>query len=132
MAYVGSVQVGILDDEHEECVNAYNELLRTRSLAAVDNLHAILQKHFQHEEDLLEIHLYAELPSAFGGFSADASARSSHFADHARMLTYLSDARTRGWSEVPLSFIKEVMLDFERHASTYDNNYAERLSSVLG
>lgn len=132
MVPVESVKVSALDQEHQECVEAYNELITTKTLSAVGHLRATLQRHFEHEEGLLDTHLYAGLPAPTAGFSSDGNARSSHFADHARMLAALSAALDSGWSEVPPSFINKIMLDFERHARMYDNNYADRLSSALG
>ena len=46
------------------------------------------QQHFAHEEELLDEHLYSDIKNngGGGGFSADGSARTSHFEDHKRLI----------------------------------------------
>ena len=68
-----------------------------------------------------------------GGFSADASMRKTHFADHARMLNELrtqAAAAQGSGARVPSSFVDRVLRDFEKHANQYDS-YGERLEAAL-
>jgi len=113
-----------MDEEHEECVAAFNSLLSTQRRSALQELHAVLKDHFAHEEQLLDKHLYAG--KQHGGFSAEASARKSHFGDHHRMLHQIEEQLRGGSEAVPAAFIQKVVNEFENHAHMYDMQYAGR------
>lgn len=49
-----SVGVDTMDDEHKECTDSFNKLLKNPTPANMKHLHQILQTHFQHEEELLQ------------------------------------------------------------------------------
>lgn len=129
----------VLDDEHEECEAA---LCALQASPTAENVKAVLEvysAHFAHEEALLDEHMWPAAASgkSVGAFDADANARTSHFADHERMLSKiraeLMDAVLSGGSkEVQPAFVNEVLRDFEQHANKYDMMYAERLSAALG
>lgn len=133
---IDSVGVAQLDAEHERCVLALSVLNSCPSREAIEAVIEAYRAHFANEEALLDTHLYAGAVEAHatGGFSADASARRSHFADHARMLSELQQAAqglTSEESRVPASFVDDTLRSFERHANTYDAAYAERLAARL-
>ena len=138
---VASVKVDVLDEEHRECesrlaaldalvVNGCDDQMKIETA-----LRAVLssyETHFAHEERMLDTHLYADVvaSNASGGFSADKGARTSHFADHKMMISnvqkLLADVST-----VDAASVLHIRRDFERHATQYDGQYADRLSSAL-
>lgn len=147
--FIQSVKVDALDEQHVECETALLQLTEDPTTA---NLKAVLKVygvHFTTEEGLLDAHLYQGVTggSSDGGFNADASARRSHWADHARMIGQIqtqvaeleADAMMEGadlWDPevkvaVPATFVNRVLRDFENHANVYDAAYAERLSAAL-
>jgi len=144
---VESVQVKEMDDEHAECAAALEALLKKRdefSLRAVLNE---FEEHFAHEEALLDRYLYKDIISMqkgmdnqlqAGGFSADASSRRSHHADHARMVQIIRQQLDRPkespfWEEnlVPQEFAQQIVADFETHALRYDGMYATRMAAAI-
>jgi len=135
-----SVLVADLDDEHDRCVAALTALTSRRDDAALQTLIDEYTGHFAHEEALLDEHLYAAVVSGGPsvGFSADASARASHRQDHVRLLSELrhllddhsSASRAPDGTLLP-AHIDPILRGFERHADTYDTNYAERLAASL-
>jgi hemerythrin len=139
LANIISVNVGVLDDEHELCANALARLSNDLNVDAVKNLFNIYTQHFTHEEELLDEHLYKSIANKRNksptGFSADANVRKSHYTDHARLLKCLKTEITRLESmkggQCSISFVNKVLRDFENHANLYDDAYAESLSSVL-
>jgi len=142
LAAIASVGVADLDKEHEECAAALKRLADEKSVAALDEVILCYETHFRHEEELLDAHLYSELAEAADpGFSADAGARKSHWADHARLLAELRKARTQALKAntsdtscrgaVPPGEVNCALRNFESHAARYDNSYAPRLSAKL-
>lgn len=63
-----SVGVDAMDDEHQECTNAFNIVLRAPTPSNMKQLYQILQSHFQHEEKLLQ-----QYSSGGGNTSANAA-----------------------------------------------------------
>lgn len=55
---ISSVQVDVLDAEHEQCAEALTQLKNTPTRDALFRVRKCYQKHFEHEESLLEEHLY--------------------------------------------------------------------------
>ena len=138
---VASVKVDVLDEEHQECESrlaALDSLVAeghdncTKVEAAIRAVISAYETHFANEEDMLDKHLYADVVTRNGvsGFSADLGARTSHFADHKTMI---SDVRKllQNVSAVDVSAVLRIRRDFERHATQYDGQYADRLSSAL-
>lgn len=131
LAEIHSVHVAELDEEHEECAAALGEFARAPTRSAILGVLAAYVKHFQHEEEMLDKYLYANVSSE-EGFSAAASARRSHFADHERMIEELrAQVRTVGDGTAPAAFVDRVLRSFEQHANVYDANYSEPLSAQL-
>lgn len=136
---IGSVMVAELDEEHEQCAAALNQLALSRDAASLHAVHEAYKAHFANEERLLDLHLYAEAASMEGsgacGFSADAGARKSHFSEHKRMLDQvahgLSETKQRKDGAVPAALVQLLLRNFEDHASKYDINYAKPLSSSI-
>ena len=122
-----------MDDEHEECVGALNHLAAARDVSSLQVVLEVLTEHFGHEETLLDQHVYTD-GGEHGGFSAAASARKTHYNDHARMLQScqeeLEQAKGRGGS-VSSSFVKQLLEHFATHADAYDGAYAEELHAAL-
>lgn len=135
MSSVPSVQVGEMDAEHASCEDAMRQLCSKQTAAALEAVLEEFEEHFAHEEQMLDQYLYAgEKENSSGGFSVDASARKSHFADHARMLATIRAelGKARGPNcLVPGDFVRKVVSDFEAHATKYDANYAERMAQQL-
>jgi hypothetical protein len=95
---VASVLNAELDRQHEECAAALEELASQRSTCALDAALRAIRRHFEYEERLLDQHLYHDLckeggggGDGFNGFSADASMRTSHFADHTRIISTMEE-----------------------------------------
>jgi len=76
-----SVGIDSMDDEHEECTNSFNRLLKDPCIENLEEIHLILQSHFKHEEDLIEQH------SSSSSTSSTFSALTSHRMDHERILS---------------------------------------------
>mmetsp|Transcript_4165 Transcript_4165/g.8104 ORF Transcript_4165/g.8104 Transcript_4165/m.8104 type:complete len:284 (-) Transcript_4165:147-998(-) len=133
---VASVKVAVLDEEHERCEAALARLAELRSVAALRELLAVYEEHFAHEEALLDQYLYANVKQA-SGFSADNGARTSHFSDHQSMLAGLRQMLTdrsdlfEQLASISAADVHRIALDFERHATAYDGNYADRLSASM-
>lgn len=126
-----------MDDEHRECVAALNHLAAARSVSALQVVLDVLTEHFGHEEMLLDQHVYADA-GEHGGFSAAASARKTHYNDHARILQSCqqelerAQGRGRGGSvRVRSSFVKQLHQKFATHADAYDGAYAEELHAAV-
>ena len=129
------MKVAELDDEHEICSAALDELARAPTRLALERVIKAYEGHFAHEESLLDTHLYAEAASgkASNGFSAEASKRKTHYADHTRMLKELNTMVESLPSEsaaVPSSFCDKVLRDFENHANKFDM-YGDELAAKL-
>lgn len=135
-----SVKVAEMDEEHERCADAMEVLVRDRTAASLQRVLREFETHFRHEEELLDQHLYSEIlgGGSVGGFSADTSARKSHFADHTRILAdikhecercnSLADADGAVVSE---AFATQVVAEFEKHADHYDGHYADRMAESI-
>lgn len=144
---VKSVKVDILDNEHHECEtqlallesavtsdsygNGTDEKRHNDIAESLASLLAVYEAHFRHEEKLLDEHLYADVANKkVHGFSADKNARTSHFADHKRMLSTVRELLDNV-SLVNANAVLNLKREFERHANTYDGGYADRLSAAL-
>jgi len=95
---VASVLNAELDRQHDECAAALEELATQRSTGALDAALSTIRRHFEYEEELLDRHLYPDLASGgaadggmCGGFNADANMRTSHFADHSRIISAMEE-----------------------------------------
>jgi len=128
---VPSVKVAVLDEEHAECEAALALLAERQDAEALRTLLSAYEKHFAHEEALLDEHLYAKETVGTGGFSADKGARASHFGDHDKMLSAIRKMLSDSSDTIPAAEVKSLALDFERHATAYDGSYADRLSAAM-
>jgi len=157
---VPSVRVEAMDREHALCAEALDRLAADRSAAAARAVVEAYRAHFAHEEALLDEHVYKQAAreaqwaagatgggggasgvggaGAAGGFSADAGARKSHWADHARLLAGVealcdgcASGGGSGGAVIDAAAVSAVAADFERHARLYDGAYADRLSAAL-
>jgi len=133
---VASVKVDVLDEEHERCEAALSRLAEQRNVASLRELLSAYEEHFAHEESLLDKHLYADAMDS-AGFSADKGARTSHFGDHEMMLNAIRKLMSdrAGLSEdlasMSVAEVQQLAVDFERHATSYDGAYADRLSAAM-
>lgn len=139
LAEVDSVKNEELDHEHEECSDALNLLSEQRSASALASFVDVFERHCQHEEQLLEQHLYAPEKArlaAEGGVSLLLNSRTSHLQDHERLIRTAKDELVRlereGSQAVSVSFVNRLLRDFENHANLYDASYADRLAAVIG
>lgn len=130
---IGAVNVDALDDEHEQCAAALGRLADRRDRAALQAVLAVYEAHFAHEEELLDTHMYTAGDSAAapGSFNAVANQRTSHYNDHSRLKRDIASQLARGATVVPAAFVDRVLRDFEAHANTYDDTYAEQLPARL-
>lgn len=131
-----------MDEEHERCADAMEVLVRDRTAASLQRVLREFETHFRHEEELLDQHLYSEILAggSAAGFSADTSARKSHFADHNRILAdirheckrcnSLQGADADG-AVVSEAFAAQVVAEFEKHADQYDGHYADRMAESI-
>lgn len=120
-----SVNEEEMDAEHQLCVDALNALLNLRTLKSLEKVASNLGSHFQSEEKMLDEGLYRDCSTANqGGFSATASARKSHFADHQRMLNSIQAELAKQCEPITEMFIGNLLGDFEGHATNYDSQYA--------
>lgn len=71
-----SVGVHCMDEEHQECTNYFNAAIKNPSIVTLQQLHAVLLAHFDHEEELMRQHIK----------SSRFSATDSHAMDHKRIL----------------------------------------------
>ena len=134
-----SVKVAEMDEEHERCADAMEVLVRDRTVASLECVLQEFEAHFRHEEELLDQHLYSEVMGGTVGFSADVSARKSHFADHERILAGIRTECERcnalqgtdAAAVVSKAFAAQVVADFEKHADQYDGHYADRLAESI-
>ena len=135
---IESVHVPALDAEHEECAAALAKLAEAPTREAIEKVIDAYTAHFEHEERLLDEHLYTEAAaeaaaaaaaaggnaakSGAGGFSAAASMRRSHYADHKRMIVDLRvraaalpsggpPSGPKAWVHVPNGEAPEVFVD---------------------
>jgi len=84
---VPSVGVDSMDEEHEECTQVFNILLRDPSSCNMKKLYNILKEHFTHEETLMAQYSEqkeSEEHSTHG--TSSFSALDSHKVDHERIL----------------------------------------------
>lgn len=94
-------------------------------------------RHFKHEEDLLNEHLYAveeKRQKREGGASLLLDSRRSHFRDHEKMLQKVQEEHSRAVKDgnlVSPAFVNGLFRDFEKHANIYDGHYAEKLAAAM-
>lgn len=121
-----------LDAEHEVCAQALAAFAKFRDFDALEAVLDAYEAHFAHEETLLDTHLYPEVAAGGGdGFSANAGARKSHYADHARLLDDIRKQLATGKPEISALFASKVLRDFENHANVYDAMYTDPLAERL-
>jgi len=136
LAAIDSVHVAALDAEHDACAAALAAMAEAPSRENIEKVIEAYSAHFAHEEKLLDQHLYADARQATG-FSADKGARTSHFGDHEAMLGALRKlvAARAGLNEslasISVAEVQQIAVDFERHATSYDGSYADRLSAAM-
>ena len=78
-----SVGVTRMDLEHQECTNAFNDLLQSPTFSNLQKLLLMLSEHFQHEEHILKQYKFGSSTGGGGEFSA----LSSHMQDHQRIIS---------------------------------------------
>lgn len=140
LAEIDSVKNDELDAEHEECSSALELLSQHRSASALANFLDIFQRHCDHEESLLEEHLYApeeKRVSVEGGVSLLLNSRTSHFQDHKKLIGSIKQELDRLGGDtsdalVSVSFVNGLLRGFENHANVYDASYADRLAVAVG
>lgn len=134
---IESVKNKDLDAEHEECTAALNVLAQSLEPSALDAVCRVFQRHFKHEEDMLNEHLYGpeeKRQKKEGGTSLLLDSRRSHYRDHEKMIQKVQDEHSRAVKDGSLissAFVNRLFRDFEHHANVYDAFYAEKLSSAL-
>lgn len=69
-----------VDHEHEECINALQQLLKRPSVEELEIAIGILKAHFQSEESMMEMHKFG------GNINSSFSAIHSHVKDHEKII----------------------------------------------
>lgn len=134
---IDSVKNDDLDAEHEECAAALDALAKTLEPSALDAVHSVFVRHFQHEEDLLNQHVYAveeKRQKTEGGTSLLLDSKRSHYRDHEKMLKKVKEEHSRTLKDgglVSSAFVNRLFRDFEHHANVYDGFYADKLAAAL-
>lgn len=113
-----------VDDEHEQCTEAINALLKATpakdSAALFTKVVACLQEHFSHEEALIAAS--ENLGSTGSSETRAFSVLAGHAADHQRILATAKDAEkvvlARGFASFEEA--QSLALAFENHAQQYD------------
>ena len=77
-----SVGVQSMDDEHQECTDAFNKVLQDQSSCSLQKLYNILKSHFEHEESLMAKFSDASTSDQNSTFSS----LTSHKLDHERIV----------------------------------------------
>lgn len=75
-----SVGVDVMDDEHKECTECFNNVIENPSADNLKRLYDVLKLHFDHEEKLMEKYCATNKPTS------SFSALDSHRSDHERIL----------------------------------------------
>lgn len=83
-----SVGVDSMDDEHKECTELFNSVLKNLSGKDLQKLFDILKSHFEHEEELMKKYFGNNNSTSF-------SALDSHIMDHKRILNIASSELER-------------------------------------
>jgi len=83
-----SVGVDSMDDEHKECAELFNNVIKNLSGKELQNLFNILKSHFEHEEELMKKYFSNTNTTSF-------SATDSHIMDHKRILNIASSELER-------------------------------------
>lgn len=126
-----------LDAEHEQCAAALNTLSETLQAPALEAVYRIFVQHFQHEEDMLNNHVYATEEARLkreGGASLLLDSKRSHYRDHEKMIEKVKQEHARVVKQgglVSTSFVNKLFRDFEHHANVYDGHYADKLAAAL-
>jgi hemerythrin len=127
-----------LDEEHDECASALDQLVEQRSASSLRSFLDLFERHCAHEEALLNHHLYSPEEKRLaveGGISLLLNSRTSHFKDHEKLIKRAKQELTtldrEGSAVVPASYVDSLLRDFENHANVYDASYADRLAEAL-
>lgn len=142
------VGVKSMDDEHEQCEDAINELVTTLSEDSIARVIFEFEEHFQHEEALMKQSEHFQVTNA-----GPMSALTSHVKDHERILDILrhewdrlqvlkrrracvaSSSWRPGATEctdlrVDAEVAEEVKIAFYNHVIQFDSLYEGRIPSV--
>jgi len=131
---VPSVDNEEMDDEHEHCIESLNTLVRERSAPSLLDVLKVLKEHFDHEQSLLDEHVYADVEDKGFAATAKKNMRTTHYADHDRILELIQDELVQVMSsgaKVRSQFIQDLLTDFNEHADKYDGAYAKELHAAL-
>lgn len=118
-----SVGVDSMDEEHKECTDCFNQLLKTPSFCNLEKLYNVLKSHFAHEEELI-----AKFSSSNNG---NFSSLKSHKMDHKRILQVALSAleKKNKVAFVSLNVIHSIADAFHKHAETFDALYESQVPS---
>lgn len=117
-----SVNVGSMDDDHEQCAAIIRVLARKRDVLTLKGLLRELQEHFKKEEEMM-------VKYTFGG----SKGLGGHAADHAAILNSIGEevkACEQESRNVKGSFIREVAGRLRKHIHDYDLLYSDFMQEV--
>jgi len=130
---VHSVNHQGMDDQHDLCITALNELSQKLSKPALRRVRDELASHFADEEALLQNSRFGTAACCEG--NSEFSALGSHVKDHKRIITMAEDALETlqnacdGEGTVPVKIVADLCTAFVDHAELYDSLYADKLAS---
>ena len=86
MAPLKTLDVKLLDEQHEACVSSLNALVKSRGRDELLAVQSCIQEHFRFEEAFLAKH-------QFGGLDSEDrfSALGSHARDHERIMKHIGE-----------------------------------------
>lgn len=118
-----SVGVEAMDDEHEECFLALQQLQKSSKLDDLKNAKTAIEAHFQHEEEL-----FKETGFDDGG---KFSKTKSHCQDHRKILAEIDNEMVRcsdsGDNIVSKDFTNSLVSRLEEHTNQYDTQYSTHM-----
>lgn len=119
-----------MDEEHERCVHAVNDLASNRTAKALKHVYQVFFDHFKHEEsEMVKV-------GTFGSAKDHFSALASHSKDHERILSKIQAIYDRvidgpdGAATLADADLEIVASAFHKHASSFDALYEGQLADA--
>mmetsp|Transcript_24824 Transcript_24824/g.62447 ORF Transcript_24824/g.62447 Transcript_24824/m.62447 type:complete len:436 (-) Transcript_24824:855-2162(-) len=128
-----SLNIPDMDEQHAECLAALKELVKKRSCDALRTVAAVVEEHFEEEEQMWEMY-------KFGTENAMFSATKSHKEEHRRVLGeiehFLDEAGRTGnvvgqKEKVPAAFAEALVKEFFSHIEDYDSKYEKAIRKAM-
>jgi len=138
LAKIKSVKNKVLDQEHDVCTIALNKLVKDRHVNSLFIFLKIFEKHCSHEEQILDKFLFIPEKKRINvnnGMSLLLNSRTSHFKDHKKIINSIKEelkkAEINKNSEISVTYLNQLLKDFENHTNVYDAGYADKLFNAI-